>query len=280
MKFIGIAVLVYLAVVLFYALAQRAFLYHPQAQGVDSARATAERFGGNAWRDDDGNWLGWHYGAPDAPRRVLVMHGNAGQALDRRYVTQLFGGLHDSGPWEVFVLEYPGYGPRAGRPSERSLRDAALQAMALMQARRPGPVLLLGESLGSGVAAHVAAARPDDVAGLLLVTPFAALGDVARHHLPFLPVGLLLRDRFEARELLKEFAGPLVIVTGTDDTIVPEPLALPLKAAHRGKLLHVSQPGAGHNTIDFDPRARDWREIDAFLAAHLPAPGAGPSGPR
>ena len=86
----------------------------------------------------------------------------------------------------------------------------------------------------------------------------------------------LLRDRFELLKLLADFAGPMVIVTGTADTSVPEALALPLKAAHRGPLLHWSQPGVGHNSIDVNPRAEGWRQIDAFLAAHLSEP-AGPT---
>jgi pimeloyl-ACP methyl ester carboxylesterase len=272
-KLIGFVVLAWLAVVLIYALLQRSFLYHPQTSSLDAALAEVGRLGGSAWRDADGNWLGWRGGTPGATRRALVLHGNAGQALDRRYWTELFRGLHNSGPWEVTVLEYPGYGPRPGKPSEQALRDAALQAMDLLQTERPGPVLLLGESLGSGVAGHVAAARPGAVAGLLLVTPFASLGAVAQHHLPFLPVSLLLRDRFDTLELLRDFDGPMVIVTGTDDPIVPEQFALPLKAAHRGPLLHWRQPGAGHNNIDVDPDATGWREIDEFLAAKLPQQG-------
>ncbi len=266
---VGFALLVYLAVVLFYALMQRSFIYYPQTQSLDTALASVDRLGGSAWGDAGGKWLGWRHGAPGAARRVLVMHGNGGQALDRLYYAELFLGLHESGPWEVNVLEYPGYGPRPGKPSEQNLRDAALQAMDLLQAERPGPVLLLGESLGSGVAAHVAAARPEAVAGILLVTPFTSLGDVAQHHMPFLPVALLLRDRFNTLDLLTDFDGPMVIVTGSADDIVPEHLALPLKTAHQGKLLHWSQPGAGHNTIDVNPRAEGWREIDAFLAAQL-----------
>ncbi len=272
-KFVGIAMLAYLALVLIYTLKQRSFIYYPQTQSLEAALASVERLGGSAWRDAGGQWLGWHHGAPGAARRVLVMHGNAGQALDRHYYPELFRGLRDSGPWEVYVLEYPGYGPRPGKPSEQTLRDAALQAMDLLQAQRPGRVLLLGESLGSGVAAHVAAARPGAVAGLLLVTPFASLGAVAQHHMPFLPVSLLLRDRFDTLDLLTNFDGPMVIVTGSDDTIVPEQFALPLTAAHRGKLLHWSQPGAGHNTIDVNPRVKGWREIDAFLAAQLSEQG-------
>jgi len=275
-KLVGIAVFIYLAVVLVYTVMQRSFIYHPQTQSLDTALAIAQRIGGNPWQDAGGKWLGWRYGTPEAGRRVLVMHGNAGQALDRRYFTELFRGLHETGPWQVTVLEYPGFGPRAGTPSEQALRDAALQAMDVLQAERAEPVLLLGESLGSGVAAHVAAARPAAVAGIVLVTPFYSLGAVAQHHMPFLPVSLLLRDRFESLKLLADFAGPMVIVTGTADTIVPEPLALPLKAAHRGPLLHWSQPGAGHNNMDVNPRAEGWRKIDAFLAEHLPTP-AGPT---
>lgn len=273
MKFVGIVILTYLAVVLVYALMQRSFIYHPQTQSLEAALASVERLGGSAWRDAGGKWLGWRHGTPGATRRVLVMHGNAGQAVDRRYYAELFRGLHESGPWEVYVLEYPGFGPRSGKPSEQTLRDAALQAMDQLQAERPGPVLLLGESLGSGVAAHVAAARPNAVAGLLLVTPFASLVAVARNHMPFLPVALLLRDRFDTLKLLSDFDGPMVIVTGSADDIVPEHLALPLKAAHQGKLLHWSQPRAGHNTIDVNPRAEGWREIDAFLAAQLSEQG-------
>jgi uncharacterized protein len=268
-----ILLFVYLAVVLYFGVKQRSFIYFPQTQSLDTALARVDRMGGTAWRDNDGNWLGWRNGAPGAKRRVLVMHGNAGQAVDRHYWTALFRGLHESGPWEVFVLEYPGYGPRTGEPSEQALRDAALQAMDLLQVEQPVRVLLLGESLGSGVAAHVAAARPDAVAGILLVTPFSSLGAVAQHHMPFLPVSLLMRDRFDSQQMLANFKGPMVIVTGSDDTIVPEPLALPLKAAHRGQLLHWSQPGAGHNTINVDPHSHGWREIDAFLTTHLSEQG-------
>ncbi|MFO7550870.1 MAG: alpha/beta fold hydrolase, partial [Haliea sp.] len=193
---VGIVILGYIGVTLFYALLQRSLIYYPQTQGLDTALAAVERLGGSAWEDRDGNWLGWYHSEPGATRRVLVMHGNAGQALDRQYWASLFSGLEQSGPWDVYLLEYPGYGPRAGRPTEQTLRDAALQAMDQLQAQRREPVLLLGESLGSGVTAHVVAARPKTVAGLILVTPFSSLVAAARHHLPFLPVSLLMRDRF------------------------------------------------------------------------------------
>lgn len=262
----AIAVFGYVGITLFYALLQRSLIYYPQTQGLDAALADVTGRGGSAWLDADNNWLGWHHSVPGATRRVLVMHGNAGQALDRQYWANLFSGLEQSGPWDVYILEYPGYGPRPGRPTEQSLRGAALQAMDLLQAERPGPVLLLGESLGSGAAAHVVAARPESVAGLILVTPFSSLVAAARHHLPFLPVSLLLRDRFNVLDLLADFTGPLVVITGSADRTVPERLALPLQETHPGPLLHWSQPGAGHNTLDINPHSAGWHEVDRFLA--------------
>ena len=238
---IGIAILGYVGIALFYALLQRSFIYYAQTQGLDSALTDVTRHGGSAWRDEDGSWLGWYQSAPGATRRVLVMHGNAGQALNRQYWANLFFGLEQSGPWQVYVLEYPGYGPRPGRPSEQTVRDAAIAAMDQLQEQRSEPVLLLGESL------------------------LAA----ARYHLPFLPVSLLMRDRFDSLTMLADFRGPLVIVTGSADRNVPERLALPLKEAHQGPLLHWSQPGAGHNTLDINPRSVGWQEVDEFLARFL-----------
>jgi pimeloyl-ACP methyl ester carboxylesterase len=153
------------------------------------------------------------------------MHGNAGQSLDRQYWTDLFLGLEQSGPWEVYILEYPGYGPRDGRPAEQVLRREALQAVDQLLAARREPLLLLGESLGSGVASHVVAARPDAVAGLILVTPFSSLLAAARYHLPFLPVSMLMRDRYDNLQQLAAYEGPMVIITGSEDRTVPEHLA-------------------------------------------------------
>lgn len=263
---LGIAILGYLGITLVYAMMQRSLIYFPRTQSLETALAVAESHGGNPWLDVDGNWLGWYQSAPGATRRVLVMHGNAGQALDRQYWSSLFLGLEQSGPWKVYILEYPGYGPRDGRPGEQTLRSAALQAVDQLQASHREPLLLLGESLGSGVAAHVVAARPDAVAGLILITPFSSLLAVARHHLPLLPVSMLLRDRFDNMELLADYRGPMVLVTGSADRTVPESLALPLKNAHKGPLLHWSQPGGDHNHLDINPRSAGWQDIDLFLA--------------
>jgi pimeloyl-ACP methyl ester carboxylesterase len=91
-------------------------------------------------------------------------------------------------PVEVALLEYPGYGPRPGAPSQQTLVPACRAAVTLL-ARGGLPVVIVGESLGSAVAALGAAEQPDSVAGLVLVTtPLASVTAVARRHYPFLPV--------------------------------------------------------------------------------------------
>lgn len=262
--------LVYFGVTVFYALMQRSFIYYPQTIGRDAAIARVAELGGEPWLSADNEWLGWRLITGGAARRVLVMHGNAGQAIHRRYWAEVFMAFEASGPWDVYVLEYPGYGPRPGPSTEETLRAAALRAMDVLQADRSTPVVLLGESLGGGVAAHVIAEQSQNVAGLLLMTPFSSLVEAARHHLPFLPVSWLLRDRFNTQQLLAEYEGPLVVITGSDDRVVPEHLAMPLIQSHQGPVRHWSQKGADHNYMDLDPRSDGWQKIDEFLADHLP----------
>ena len=123
---------------------------------------------------------------------MLVFQGNAGSALDR---TPFVRGFERLG-WEVVLVDYPGYGARTGAPTQTSLTEAGLEALDQLRREDDRPVYLLGESLGSGVAAQVARQRPDAVRGLFLVTPFSSMADVAADHFSWVPARLLLRDRW------------------------------------------------------------------------------------
>src|SRR5215468_8779185 len=123
------------------------------------------------------------------PRRIWLMtHGNAGQAADRSYVLDRMSS-QDS----LYVLEYPGYGLRDGRPSMASMNDAAAEAYQWLRKHYPDtPVCVLGESIGSGPACFLARQTipPDKI---ILVVPFDSLAKAASVHFPFLPVRWLLR---------------------------------------------------------------------------------------
>ena len=262
---------IYLLLLAFYALKQRSLIYYPATVSLELARQQAVALGATPWIGPDGQWWGWTREAagahPEAlPKRALVFHGNAGMALNRGYYAGLLAGFDESGPWSVYVFEYPGYGPRSGEPGEEAFARAADAAVDQLLAEAATPLLILGESLGSGVAAGVAHRRPEAVDALVLVTPFDSLVHVARHHMPWLPAGWLLRDRYDNLDALKAFDKPLVVVTAGRDTIIPPHRAEPLVQQHTGDVLHSTQPQAGHNTMRFAPDHPPWQAVDRFLA--------------
>lgn len=257
-----IAALSYLGVVVCCALCQHRLIYHPSRSRAGALLALAEQAGLRPWRNAAGALIGWRTASeiPGAPR-VLVLHGNAGQALDRIYFDAGFRALDP--PWETLLLEYPGYGARAGRPSERALIAAAEEALRSVPADGR-PLFVAGESLGTGVAAALAARHPERVAGLLLITPFLNLADVGRRHYPWLPVRLLLRDRYDSRAALRHYRGPAAFLLADHDEVV---------SAASSRRLYESYPGpkrlwrqaAGHNNLQYSPGASWWGEIAKFL---------------
>jgi len=242
------------------ALFQRRLLYFPSPAEDAASLATAARLGVEPWRDGRGALRGWRLAAGAPRARLLVLQGNAGSALDRLvYVAALAPrGL------DVTLLAYPGYPGRDGSPTAGSLTSAALDAIDALDAEG-GPVWLLGESLGSGVAARAAAARPGAVRGLILVTPFADLAGVMRHHYPFVPP-FLLADRFRPAEELAAFAGPVFILAAGRDEVTTLEQAEALHEALAGPKRLVVQPGATHNGLDLSPGLPDWDEAVAFLS--------------
>ena len=244
---------------------QRRLLYFPDRTSPERALAHAERLGLAPWHGAGGVLRGWRAPAGSEPRaRALVLHGNAGSALDRTYYVAALAPLGV----EVTLLEYPGYGARPGNPTLETLTAAALDAVDALE-HEGGPVWLVGESLGSGVAARAARLLPGIVRGLVLVTPFAELSTVARHHYPFLPP-LLLRDRFSpAHDLARSRAPTVVLVAGRDEVVTAEQGRLLFEVLPGPKWL-VEQPHATHNGLDLSPELPFWRDAVLFLEGNAP----------
>jgi pimeloyl-ACP methyl ester carboxylesterase len=239
---------------------QRRLLYFPDRTSAELELARASRLGLAPWRGPGGVLRGWRAPAGPEPRaRALVLHGNAGSALDRIYYVAALAPLGV----DVTLLEYPGYGARPGSPTLETLTDATLDAVDALE-REGGPVWLVGESLGTGVAARAARLRSTIVRGLVLVTPFAELSAVARHHYPFLPAALL-RDRFApARDLAGSRAPIVLLVAGRDEVVTAEQGRL-LFAAIPGPKRLVEQPNATHNGLDLSPELSFWPDAVRFL---------------
>lgn len=256
--------LIWVGVLFVMAGCQSRYIYYPR-QGDESNQVEEARCAGLLpWRDREDRLIGWQNAETGTPA-VLLFHGNAGCALDRSYYVEALTGLASHAVRRVCLFEYPGYGARPGKPSENAITPAALAAFDELAAG--GPVFLVGESLGTGVACAVAAARPDAVAGLLLITPFTSLPDVARAHYPWLPVRWLLRDRYDNVAALRAYRGPMVVVVAGRDTIVPSELGRRLFETYVGPKRMRTDAGPTHNELTLSARETWWTESWSFLMA-------------
>jgi pimeloyl-ACP methyl ester carboxylesterase len=133
-------------------------------------------------------------------------------------------------------------------PSEEGLMADSL-ALFEQVAAKHRTIVVMGRSLGTAVAVNLAARKP--VAGLILVTPYSSMVDLARHYYPFLPVGPLLKDRFESVLAAPNIEVPVLILIAGRDEVIPGKISDTLVDSFKpGLVRRVLIDGAGHNTID------------------------------
>ena len=183
---------------------------------------------------------------------LMFMHGN-GELAD--YWT---GEFDEPRAWgaAVLLVEYPGYGRAPGAPSEKSITESvrALYDWAQADSRiDPARIVSYGRSLGGGAAARLAVDRK--VAAVILESAFTSVADFAAG---FLAPSFLIRDRFDNRKTLPSYRGPLLVIHGRQDTIVPIAHGRELSKLVAGARLE--ELNCGHNDCP-----RQWDTIEAFL---------------
>jgi len=258
-RVLSLFAIAYLFVLLAVLVFQRRLLYLPTRIPGGVIVSVAAGHGFVPWKNPSGEIIGWSIPARGvATGSVLIVHGNAGCALSRDYIAQP---IHDAADVDVFVLEYPGYGARAGAPCQASLMAVAEEAFQLLPAR--GPRYVVSESIGAGVACELAKKHPAEIAGLALLVPYHNLAAVAQRQMWFLPAYFLLRDRFNPEDCLRSYHGPVKFVIAGADEIIGPASGLRLGDSYRGpKELQVFA-GAHHNDISGQP-AVWWREVFRF----------------
>jgi hypothetical protein len=206
---------------------------------------------------------GW-YVPHDHPRAtILFLHGNAGNITHRADVLRI---LHDRVGAAVLIFDYRGYGRSEGRPSEQGvLADARAARAWLGQRQGTGQrdIVLMGESLGGAVAVDLAAA--DGARALVLESTFSSLPDVAARHVRWLPVGLLMRTRFDSLAKIAAYHGPLLQSHGPRDTIIPFDLGRRLFEAANEPKQFIAIQGRDHN----DPRPPQYYDALAEFLGKL-----------
>lgn len=261
---LGLAVLVYVGFGAILFLIQHKLLYIPRRYCLSEARTRARGLDLGPWPTTEGEHQGFiHEDGPVQPRGVvLVFHGNAGSALDRTYYVSQMEHLG----FRVILIEYPGYGARTGDCRERDLVAAGIRAARLAFQQFGRPPILVGESLGCGVASAIAASQDVPVQALLLITPWDSLPGLAQSLYWFLPARAFTRDRYDNVRSLRQWTGPLAMVIAERDEIIPRKNSQRLyDSLTCPKRLWVL-PGVGHNSWPAAVGEPWWSEVMGFVA--------------
>jgi pimeloyl-ACP methyl ester carboxylesterase len=226
---------------------QRSLIYFPDASKVPPAAEVLPGARDVVLRTEDGLELGaWLVPAEERRDRelaVLYAPGNGGNRAGRAGLAQE---LSRRG-FTVLVMDYRGYGGNPGTPSQDALAADALAAARALEDEGypPERTIYFGESLGTGVVAALASHHPP--AALALRSPFTELADVGAHHYPWVPVRLLLRDRYPVLEHVRDSAVPVTVIRAARDSVVPTHLSHQVAGAAGTLVEEVVLEGVDHN---------------------------------
>jgi uncharacterized protein len=247
LAFAAIAVAFYVAFVALLYVMQRRLIYAPDTATPDPPRAGVAGIEVLHLQSGDGTLLlAWYLppAKPDGPV-VLYLHGNGGHI---GYRSERLRTFHAAG-WGALLLEYRGYGGNPGTPTEAGLAlDAeaglgALQRMGVPSER----TVLWGESLGSNLAVRLAAR--ETFAAVILESPFTSMVALGKKLYPFVPVGLLLKDRFDTASRIAAVRSPVLVLQGGRDRLVPPAMSRAVFDALTAPKELWTAPAADHNDL-------------------------------
>jgi len=200
-----IAIGVYAGLCLVFLVFQRSFIYMPTPVTPAHAQAFTLEVPGAAIRISSR--------PHDGPQALVYFGGNAEDvAFTLPELAELVPGR------TIYGVHYRGYNGSSGRPTEQSLRSDARAVFKLVHGLHPD-VIVVGRSLGSSLAIQLAAEEP--VTQLVLITPFESILSIAQRVAPFLPMRLLLRDRYESWRYAPNVTCPTLVIAASHDEIVP-----------------------------------------------------------
>jgi len=265
---IGAAACLYAAAVAYMYFGQRGFLYHPSSKPADEAILRAAGYAPFPVSTADGLTLtAWRRGGDADKPSIVLFHGNAGDASHRIGIAEQ-AARHGYG---IVLATYRGFGGNPGRPSEDGLyADARATLDAVGDAAGSGPIVLWGESLGTGVATKMANERR--VLGVILQSPYISVAERAGEMFAWLPARRLVTDRFDSASRIATIGAPVLVVHGARDTLIPIAHGRALFDVAKPPKTFVELPERGHGDMAGPEFEAGLIEFLGSLALSRPAP--------
>ena len=193
-------------------------MYHPNENNYSNDKLLIDIEKVKINTKDNINLLGWYH-EKDLKnfKTIMYFHGNAGNLNNRIHKLNHFGDMNVN----FLIIAWRGFSGNKGKPTEKGLYDDGNSSIKwlLNKGVEEKNIILYGESLGTGVATHLA--QNKNFAGVILETPFTSMVDAAKTFYPYIPVSLLLKDKFENKDKIKNINSPVLILHGEADQIVP-----------------------------------------------------------
>lgn len=185
---------------------------------------------------------------PDSARKGVVLYFHGNRENIKRYAK--YAPLFTKNQYEVWMIDYPGYGKSTGKRSEKVLYEDALTFYKMANSRFPAEkIIIYGKSLGTGIASQLAMVR--DCQRLILETPYYSMDALARHYFPIYPVMPLSKYSIPTHEYFEFIGEPITIFHGTRDRVVPYKHSKWLLKKKPGVELITIEKGKHNNLVEF-----------------------------
>jgi fermentation-respiration switch protein FrsA (DUF1100 family) len=218
LQFILTIFAIYFLVLVFLYFYQRSLLYHPNENNYSGDKISVDIEKVKIQTSDNIELLGWYHEKNLKDYKTLVyFHGNAGSLENRIHKLNHFQDMNIN----FLIVAWRGFNGNKGKPSEKGLYVDGKSTIdwLIKKGVDEKNLILYGESLGTGVATHLA--QNKNYAGVILETPFTSMVDAAKNFYPYVPINLLLKDKFENFKKVKNINAPILVMHGEVDKIVP-----------------------------------------------------------
>jgi len=222
MNYFGPILLVFVAIYFFVLIStyifQRNLLYHPMENNYSGDKLNVSVTKIKIKTQDNIELLSWYHNKDSNKyKTILFLHGNAGSLENRIHKINHFKDMNVN----FLIIAWRGFSKNKGSPTEKGLYKDARGAVEWLKSKsiEESDIIIYGESLGTGVAVEIA--QNKNFAGVILESPFTSMVDAGKDKYPFLPVRLLLKDKYESDKKIKNVNSPILIMHGKVDKIVP-----------------------------------------------------------